>query len=122
MKIRIKGPSVRIRLTKTEVHTLVHKGYLEDYTPFPVNAFVYALQRTPTGDALTATFEHNKMTLFIPQPMIANWDTDAVITHENDMALNETENLHLMLEKDFVCLDNTDEDQSDNYANPNEIC
>jgi len=30
--------------------------------------------------------------------------------------------LHLLLEKDFVCLDNTAEDQSDNYPNPNKAC
>jgi hypothetical protein len=26
------------------------------------------------------------------------------------------------VEKDFVCLDHTDEDQSDNYPNPNRTC
>ena len=28
----------------------------------------------------------------------------------------------LLIEKDFVCLDHTLEDQSDNYANPNKVC
>ena len=28
----------------------------------------------------------------------------------------------LLIEKDFVCIDNTDEDQSDNYPNPNLKC
>jgi hypothetical protein len=27
-------------------------------------------------------------------------------------------NLHLLVEKDFTCLDNVAEDQSDNYPNP----
>ena len=26
--------------------------------------------------------------------------------------------LHLLIEKDFTCLDNIEEDQSDNYPNP----
>jgi len=30
--------------------------------------------------------------------------------------------LKLLLEKDFVCLDDTDEDQSDQYDNPNAKC
>jgi hypothetical protein len=30
--------------------------------------------------------------------------------------------LFLLIEKDFVCLDNTFEDQSDNYPNPNAVC
>jgi hypothetical protein len=28
------------------------------------------------------------------------------------------EKLHLLVEKDFTCLDNVTEDQSDNYPNP----
>lgn len=122
MKIRIKGASVRFRLTKTEVSTIVHKGYLEDYTPFPVHAFIYALEKTDNGNELSATFEDHKLTMKVPATMLKNWDINDVITHENDMPLNDTESLHLLLEKDFVCLDNTDEDQSDNYANPNETC
>ena len=31
---------------------------------------------------------------------------------------NRYEELHLLVEKDFTCLDNVGEDQSDNYPNP----
>jgi hypothetical protein len=31
---------------------------------------------------------------------------------------NQAAGLHLLIEKDFTCLDNVDEDQSDNYPNP----
>jgi hypothetical protein len=51
-----------------------------------------------------------------------NWtDTDLVgFQHEYDLR-NGTK-LFLLVEKDFVCLDNTFEDQSDNYPNPNGPC
>jgi hypothetical protein len=38
------------------------------------------------------------------------------------MPLGNGQSLKLLLEKDFVCLDHTDEDQSDNYPNPNKTC
>jgi len=38
------------------------------------------------------------------------------------MRVSETETLYLLLEKDFVCLDETHEDQADNFENPNKTC
>jgi hypothetical protein len=35
------------------------------------------------------------------------------------MPFFEDNSLYLLVEKDFVCLDETSEDQSDNYENPN---
>ena len=63
MKLRIKGNSLRIRLTKTEVNTIATNGYLEEETLFVNNKLVYALQRVDEGNALTATMEQNKITL-----------------------------------------------------------
>ena len=37
---------------------------------------------------------------------------------ENEMEIAPGKILYLLLEKDFKCLDNTTEDQSDNYPNP----
>jgi hypothetical protein len=49
----------------------------------------------------------------MPQKMVSELaDTDTV-GYENDHG-----NLHLLVEKDFTCLDNVAEDQSDNYPNP----
>jgi hypothetical protein len=38
------------------------------------------------------------------------------------MEIGNDKYLFLLVEKDFVCLDNTVEDQSDNYPNPNAVC
>ena len=37
-------------------------------------------------------------------------------------AIGKGKDLFLLIEKDFVCLDHTFEDQSDNYPNPNKLC
>ncbi|MFT6938435.1 MAG: hypothetical protein ACJA1N_002742, partial [Saprospiraceae bacterium] len=44
MKIRIKGNSIRYRLTKTEVEVFSREGYYSEETTFNGNTLVYALK------------------------------------------------------------------------------
>lgn len=122
MKIRIKSNSVRIRLTKTEVSKLADEGYLQEETVFPDNKLIYTLQTTATATALSATLINNKLTMFVPLSFAANWPQNEIVGINADMPVNENEKLYLLLEKDFVCLDETTEDQSDNYENPQKTC
>lgn len=122
MKLRIKGNAIRIRLTKTEVGTIATTGYLEAETWFVNNKLVYALQRVDEGNALTATFEQNKITVFVPAALTQDWPANDIISFEAHMPIADNKTLYLLLEKDFVCLDHTTEDQSDNYENPHKTC
>lgn len=122
MKIRIKGNSVRIRLTKTGVSLITTAGYLEEQTSFGATALVYALQRVAEGTTLSASFENNKITIYIPAVLLDNWATNEVVGFDARMPIDHDDTLYLLVEKDFKCLDNTDEDQSDNFENPNETC
>ena len=112
MKIRIKGNSLRYRLTKSDISGLADKGYLQEQTNFPGQSLTYEL-RTTAGDALTAEFDHNTITLLIPEQMVAD-----LVNTEKIGIEDKSSPLHLLVEKDFTCLDNVDEDQSDNYPNP----
>jgi hypothetical protein len=112
MKIRIKGNSLRYRLTKSDVSHFEEQGYLEEHTRFAGQTLIYALQRN-TGNNLSATFKGNKITLFMPDILSAEWTSTDTVGFEN----YENE-LFLLIEKDFKCLDNVAEDQSDNYPNP----
>ncbi len=122
MKLRIKSNSIRIRLTKTEVSTLAATGYLEEQTLFANNKFVYALQSVDDATELTATMNANKITMLVPAALIKNWPVNDVIGFEARIPVAENQTLYLLLEKDFVCLDETTEDQSDNYENPAKTC
>ena len=122
MKIRIKGPSVRLRLSRSEVAQLVHDGIVEEETLFGTSTFKYAVRQTPSGSRLTAVFEQGTMILFVPRTLIRDWDTNDVVSIDEQMPVGESGSLYLLLEKDFKCLDHTTEDQSDNYLNPNQSC
>ena len=118
MKIRILGNSVRFRLTRTEVDTLCAKGYIENQTNFDTNVFIYAVRLSADSEKLTAQFKENRITLNLPLALGSSWNRKERIGFSETMDLGKYGNLSLLLEKDFTCLDERQEDQSDNYPNP----
>jgi hypothetical protein len=116
MKIRIKGNSLRYRLSKTDVEMFFNNGYLEEQTAFGNSVLTYALQ-VYGSDRLSAGFEDNKIVVFVPEEMAENWASTDVVGFDDSVG-----SLYLLIEKDFQCLDNTAEDQSDNYPNPSLVC
>ncbi|WP_294303035.1 hypothetical protein [uncultured Chryseobacterium sp.] len=116
MKIRIKDNSIRFRLTQSEVAELGSNGTISGYTEFPGQTFTYALERTE-DQTISAAFESSRMVLKMPAPMVEEWISTDRIGFDGQAG-----KLKILVEKDFVCLDNTLEDQSDNYPNPNAKC
>ncbi len=122
MKLRIKGNSLRIRLSKTEVNKLCNTGYLEEHTLFGNNSFIYALSVKAGATELSAEFNNAAITMFIPAAFLRDWDANDTIGFDTSIPLSTGGSLYLLIEKDFQCLDDTTEDQSDNYENPNKTC
>lgn len=118
MKIRIKGNSIRYRLTKTEVETFCETGLYKETTPFGNSVFAYTLKAKKGIDILEASFEENTITLYLSDEERPGWATSNRVGFSSTMDLPDGKQLSLLLEKDFVCLDETIEDQSDNYPNP----
>lgn len=123
MKIRIKGNSIRYRLTQTEIANFGKNGMLEERTEF-VNgeSFYYSLQKKEGIGHLEASFSGNRISIFVPEKMASEWTTTEVVGFDTKMNIGEGKELFLLIEKDFVCIDHTFEDQSDNYPNPNKVC
>lgn len=112
MKIRIKGNSLRYRLTRSDIAALVEDGYLREQTDFPGRSLVYAI-KTTDREALAAEFVANAITLLIPKQMVEE------LVHTDRVGFEDKSSpLYLLVEKDFVCIDKVEEDQSDNYPHP----
>jgi len=118
MKIRIKGNSIRYRLTKTEVETFCSKGYYEEKTEFKDQCFTYKLRVQKDILNMHANFKNDTITMYLPEHNKDGWATSDVVGFKHSLSLGDGKELLLVLEKDFVCLDETSEDQSDNYPNP----
>lgn len=122
MKLRIKGNSIRLRLTKTEVAQFAETGYLQESTEFGNTSLTYALAKVNEVNELSAVMENTTITVQVPASIATQWTSTEEIGFQNNHTLPNGKALFLLVEKDFVCLDNTFEDQSDNYPNPNAVC
>jgi hypothetical protein len=123
MKIRIKDNSIRYRLTKTEVDNFGKTGHLESKTEFLNGAaFYYSLEKKKDITDLEASFSNNRISILVPEKIAEEWITTDIVGFDHKMKTGDDKELFLLIEKDFVCLDHTFEDQSDNYPNPNKVC
>lgn len=116
MKIRIKGNSIRYRLSITDVARFERDGYIEEVVDFGRSQLVYALQKGPSPK-LEAEFMNNRITIFMPYAQAVEWAISDRVGFDHRRG-----GLYLLVEKDFKCLDNTTEDQTDNFPNPSLVC
>src|SRR3954451_23485505 len=122
MKIRIRGNSVRIRLSRSEVDLFVKEGYVEERTEFVNSALVYAV-KSAAGETLSADFVNGNITLYVPANMLHKWAATDLVGMDYNMPLPNGKQLYLLIEKDFKCIDAVvTEDQSDFYENPSKAC
>lgn len=119
MKIRIKGNSLRLRLTKSEVAQFEQDGLVEESIHFsPEQAMTYAIQRAgiPT---ITASYSANRMLLQIPEQQGNEWASSDLVGLSHRQTIGNGEELQLLIEKDFHCMTpRAEEDGSDHYPNP----
>lgn len=122
MKIRINGNSIRIRLSKSEVERFGKEGRIEESTDFGSSKLVYALERKQGIEFMKAAFTGNNITMYVPMPLAEEWVSTDKVGLDHNMDTGNGGHLFLLLEKDFKCIDNSLEDQSDNYENPHKTC
>lgn len=126
MKLRIKGNSIRLRLTRSEVARFGETGQVAETISFgtlPTQQLTYQLVRNADIIALAADFTENCITVQMPAQLAQSWiDTD-VVGFEAAMPLPGNDSLFILIEKDFACIDaHPREDQHDNYTNPMLAC
>lgn len=118
MKIRIKSNFIRIRLTRHEVEKLRSEGLVEASTVFGHdNAFEYAVRSSDVVSCLTAAFSENRITFYLPKSEAQVWPDDQRTGFEA-IQENGAGGLGLLLEKDFICLDQPDAGADHLYPNP----
>ena len=121
MKLRIRGNSIRLRLTKTEIVQFADTGRVEETVEFGLSqtALSYQLYTTSDAETIRAKFEDNCLYILVPKPDAENWINSEKVGIEAGQPLGDNKYLRLLLEKDFACLtDRTDEDETDAFPNP----
>lgn len=117
MKIRIEDNSVRYRLRRSEVDSLAEKGSIWATTQFPEGIFTYGLRTVEGLSDLRASLEGSSIVLEIPADWTADWPESSRVGFETEIRV-DGKALHLLIEKDFVCLDRDIASQTDQFPNP----
>lgn len=119
MKLRIKGDSLRLRLSQGEMRSLAEQGEVEDKVSFPGGAALrYRLRTDSTGADISAGYTSNLIEILIPKAQAERWCGTDLVTLSASQPLGTGE-LRLVLEKDWACLAPREgEGESDNFPHP----
>ena len=119
MKLRIRGNSIRLRLTQSEVRRLADEGTVEESTDFGGGRrFGYRL-RTDDVTAPVASFDGGAVLVRLPSDVVRRWADGNEVGIEGTQPVGGGATLKILVEKDFVCIDGpADENQDDAFPNP----
>ncbi len=118
MKLRIRGQSVRFRLSPDDVATLGRGEPLKESLVFgPSTAFVYGLVPSDVT-AITVDAETNALLFLCPRRLIATLVETEEVGFESVVDGVEP-GLTVLVEKDFQCLIPRGEDDGTTFPHPN---
>jgi len=122
MKLRIKGNSLRLRVSRSELTRLMQIGRIEEtirFAPEKDATLTYALEQSVGYEAMTVRWRPQEVAVLLPQEEARGWSEGDQVGLYCDCRVGE-EILAVMVEKDFACLDGTEADNEDTFPNPNQ--
>ena len=100
MKLWIRGNSIRLRVSKTELAKIAEKGTAEDTVRFSSEQRLrYAIEVRPTG-AVTALFSGTELVVTLPKSRLDLWLRPNEISVEGSQPIGGGKVLQILLEKD----------------------
>lgn len=119
MKLRIRGNSLRLRVSRTELLRIAEQGSAEDSIRFaPGTEWRYGIEVKPGGD-VAAQFAADSLRVVLPKARVEQWLDDGEVAIEGEQPIGNGETLRILVEKDYTCLaPRTGEDDSDLFVNP----
>lgn len=118
MKLRIQGNSIRFRLTQTEVNNFGQDDACMSKVEFPGGSTL--IYRLTTASELSSNFRNNVITIALPETETESWIKSDQVGISGDLTLENEDKLSILVEKDFKCLTERSEDESDLFPNPKE--
>ena len=123
MKLRIKGNSIRLRLTQSEVEQVGQGQAVQEFVSFGPQTprFLYTLA-TSDLDQVSARYQEHELKVIIPKKEAKQWAATDQVGIEENLELEGGATLYVLIEKDFQCLHKrSTEDESDHFPNPADI-
>jgi hypothetical protein len=121
MKLRIQGNSFRLRVTRSELERLIAGEGVEEtisFGPAPEASLAYALVSCSQDAPVSVRYRPQKITVTLSPEQLRAWSDENQIGVYANLNLGVAGSLEIAVEKDFACLDRSDKDNADTFANP----
>ena len=116
MKLRCTENSIRIRIRKSEIEQLIKTKKVEEVVRFGNQvALTFALTINASTQSVAASLVQNNLQISLPETIAQQWINSNQVGIEVNNKISEENSLHILIEKDFPCLDRENEDKSDTF-------
>lgn len=122
MKLRIKENSLRFRVSRSDLASLIQTGRIEEtirFAPEHGATLTYALECSGAQKELSVRYRPQKVTVTLSLEEARKWSEGDEVGLYCTCKVGDGEVLELLVEKDFACLDGNDADNEDAFPNPN---
>lgn len=124
MKIRIQGNSIRYRLRQPEVEFFKIYGSVIETIQLGkelTDRLVFILKRS-LNDEIAVQYADKTTIINVPGSLAERWVSSDLVGFDAAIDIGNGNVLKVLVEKDFKCLDGSDEDNVGAYPNPAEQC
>ena len=121
MKLRLQFNSIRLRLKRSEVDRFIRTGQIEERIMSATSdreSFYYLLEANDSVSAPKGWIAPNGIVVQVPIAAALKWALTNQIGIECEQAVDNKTSLRILIEKDFACIDGTEEQNADTFANP----
>lgn len=119
MKLRIRGNTLRLRVSKSELATVLKRGSVQDAIRFgPRTRLVYRLEAA-AGNRFGAELAGDSIVVRAPRAAVVKWGRDEEVSMRGKQKIGRGATLAILIEKDFECLKpRAGDDATDLFVNP----
>ena len=121
MKLRINGNSLRLRISRSELARFQAVRRIEETIHFaaaPQAKLTYALESAPQPSPVRVRYGLNEVTVILSQDRARIWAEENEVGVYDTLDVGPAGSLDIIVEKDFACVEGTDEENSDTFPNP----
>lgn len=114
------GNSLRLRLSKGDLNVLKESGIITEQVNFPNGQILsYSLSRSENSE-ITAEFDDSAIKAYIPDRLFSEWINTERVGFDQNCRLSSGSTFGVLIEKDFKCLTDRPEDESDLFPHPSQ--
>jgi hypothetical protein len=121
MKLRLQSKSIRLRLKRHEVEQLAKTGRMEEKIIMGSgidDTFQYALESSSAISTPRAFLKKKGILIEVPVETVSRWASGDEVGIDASLPTGDQEQLQVLIEKDFACLNGTEEQNFDTFPNP----